>query len=77
MGLRSLRQASGCAQGRVGTLWPVGPSLDQMMMLDVLVLNRRIKLRLALGMMVLGVPAWVLAPSLEFCPAGQMRLGPN
>lgn len=61
----------------MGTLWPVGPSLDQMMMLDVLVLNRRIKLRLALGMMVLGVPAWVLVPSLEFCPAGQMRLRPN
>lgn len=51
--------------------------MDQMMMLDVLVLNRRIKLRLALGMMVLGVPAWVLVPSLEFCPAGQMRLRPN
>lgn len=41
------------------------------------VLNRRITLRLALGTMVLGVPAWVLVPSLEFCPAGQMRLGPN
>lgn len=61
----------------MGTLWPVGPSLDQMMMLDVLILNRRIKLRLALGTMVLGVPAWVLVPSLELCPAGQMRLGPK
>lgn len=59
----------------MGALWPVGPSLDQMMMLDIFVLNRRIKLRLALGTMVLGILAWALVPSLEFCLAGQIRLG--
>lgn len=71
--LTSLHRALGCTQGRVSTLWPVSSSLDQMS--DAFVLNLCIKLWMAAGTMALGVPAQALGPSLEFCPAGQMRLG--
>lgn len=59
----------------MGTLWPVDSSLDQM--LDTFVLNKCIKLHLAVGTVVLCVPAQALGPSWESCLGGHMRLGPK